>query len=384
MQTIPEDSVGLVSPEYFRYDQPMNLESDKTLSGFELVFETYGELNKNKTNAVLVCPALSGHHHAAGFHDLSDPKPGWWDFGIGPGKVIDTNHFFVVSVNNLGGCHGSSGPCTINPKTGKSWGPDFPQVTVKDWTQSQALLADWLGIKRWAVVIGGSLGGMQAMQWAVDYPDRIGHAILIASAAKLSAQNIAFNEIARNAIQSDPNFCNGQYAEYGKIPEVGLKLARMVGHVTYQSDDGMRDKFGRALRTGDWELGLDVQFQVESYLQHQGSSFSKTFDANTYLLATRALDYFDPARAYNNDLVKALGQCKCAFMLISFSSDWRFSPKRSQEIVAALIQARLRVSNVVIEATSGHDAFLIPIPPYLKALDIYFQQVIKEVQSAAG
>ena len=381
--TIAIDSVGLVEPQIFHHAEPLELESGQVLPELKLVFETYGSLNEAKTNAVLVCHALSGDHHAAGWHQMSDLKPGWWDVCIGPGKPIDTNRLFVVSLNNIGGCHGSTGPISINPETGRQWGPDFPQVTVKDWVRSQAILATWLGIQQWAVIIGGSLGGMQALQWSIDFPDRLRHAVLIASAAWLSAQNIAFNEIARNAIQSDPNYHEGRYAEHNLVPEKGLKLARMVGHMTYQSDDGMRDKFGRELRAGDWKKGIDVQFQVESYLQHQGTSFSKSsFDANTYLLITRVLDYFDPARAYGNNLTMALQQAKCKFLVISFTTDWRFSPQRSKEIVDAVVRAGRPVSSVVITAPNGHDAFLLPIPRYIEVLSTYLQQVSLELKNA--
>lgn len=378
------DSVGLVEPNMFQYDQPFLLESNAALPGFQLIYETYGELNDARTNAVLVCHALSGHHHAAGWHSKSDAKPGWWDACIGPGKPIDTTRFFVVALNNLGGCHGSTGPISKNPETNDVWGADFPQVTVKDWVRSQVLLADALNIQQWAVVVGGSLGGMQALQWAIDYPQRLRHAIAIASACKLSAQNIAFNEIARNAIRSDPNFHDGRYATFGVTPEVGLKLARMVGHITYQSDDGMRYKFGRQLRAGDWKLGFDVQFQIESYLQHQGSSFSKSFDANTYLLMTRVLDYFDPARDYDDNLVVAFERALCKFFLISFTTDWRFATARSKEIMLALIQANKDVSNVVIDAPNGHDTFLSDVPRYQEVLATYLQTAAEEIKNAAG
>lgn len=380
---IPPDSVGLVTPGVFESKTPLVLESGETLPEFQLIFETYGELNSARNNAVLVCHALSGHHHAAGYHAREDRKPGWWDLYIGPGKPIDTNHFFVVSLNNLGGCNGSTGPISMNPRTDRIWGPDFPQVTVKDWVKSQALLMDWLDIQQWAVVIGGSLGGMQALQWSVDYPQLLRHAVLIASAAKLSAQNIAFNEIARHAILSDPDFLQGRYKEAGRVPEMGLQLARMVGHMTYQSDDGMRDKFGRALHDGDWQIGFDVKFQVENYLQYQGSSFSKYFDANTYLLMTRALDYFDLARECGGDLVAILRRAKCRFLLISFTTDWRFPVIRSREIATALVRAGQHVSNIVIDAPNGHDAFLLEVPRYQEVLKTYLMRVAEESENAA-
>jgi homoserine O-acetyltransferase/O-succinyltransferase len=291
---LPSDSVGLVTPRVFTSESPFELQCGEALPGFELVYETYGELNAERSNAVLVCHALSGHHHAAGYHSVDDRKPGWWETCIGPGKPIDTNRFHVVSLNNLGGCHGSTGPTSVNPATGAEYGPDFPTVTVRDWVNSQALLADHLGIERFAAVIGGSLGGMQALQWAIDKPGRVRAAVLIAAAARLSAQNIAFNEIARQAIMGDPQFHAGHYRSRGVNPDLGLMLARMVGHVTYLSDDGMRQRFGRELKSGDLRLGRDVEFQVESYLHHQGRSFSRSFDANTYLLMTKALDFSTP------------------------------------------------------------------------------------------
>ena len=369
------DSVGLVEPRLARYDQPLTLQCRETLPGFEIVYETYGELNAARSNAVLVCHALSGDHHAAGYHAPEDRKPGWWDACIGPGKPIDTRKFFVVSSNNLGGCNGSTGPASIDPQTGEPWGERFPAVTVKDWVRTQALLADTLGIERFAAVIGGSLGGMQALQWAIDFPERIAHAVAIAAAPKLSAQNIAFNEIARQAILSDPDFLDGRYFEAETKPRKGLMLARMVGHVTYLSDDGMGVKFGRELKSGDIRSAQDVQFQVESYLHYQGTSFSERFDANTYLLMTRALDYFDPALEYGGDLVAALRQATARFLVLSFSSDWRFSPERSNEIVDALVEARKDVASAVIEAPHGHDSFLLPNERYFDVLGGYMDAV---------
>jgi homoserine O-acetyltransferase len=377
--SIPEDSIGIVVPQRVRFDDPLVLQSGAVLPSYELVYETYGELNEARTNAVLICHALSGHHHAAGYHSAEDRKPGWWETCIGPGKPIDTNRFHVVSLNNLGGCHGSTGPRSVDPNTGRPFGPTFPRVTVTDWVASQARLSDRLGIEVWAAIIGGSLGGMQAMQWAIDFPGRLRHAVLIACAPKLSAQNIAFNEIARQAIVSDREFRDGNYLDEGVNPDRGLMLARMVGHVTYQSDDGMRDKFGRELKSGDIALGRDVEFQVESYLHHQGRSFSQSFDANTYLLMTRALDYFDPAREFGDDLVAALGETHCNFLVTSFTSDWRFSPERSREIVKALIAARRNVVSTIIDCPHGHDAFLLPVQRYFDVLSTYLQRVAREV-----
>lgn len=370
-------SAGLVEPQVARFEEPIMLASGRQLAPYEIVYETYGTLNEERTNAVLICHALSGHHHAAGYHTPEDKKPGWWDDFIGPGKPVDTSQFFVVSLNNLGGCHGSTGPASINPETGEAWGPDFPHMRTRDWVQSQARLADYLGIDCWAAVIGGSVGGMQAMRWSIDYPDRLKHCIVIAAALKLSAQNLAFNEVARQAIQRDPDFDDGNYLRNGKAPQVGLALARMIGHITYLSDDAMANKFGRDLRSGTLDRGSedDVEFQVQSYLRYQGSQFSTNFDANTYILMTRALDYFDLALEHDNNPVKAFKNARCSFMVISFSTDWRFAPERSREIVDALIEADKPVSYAEITAKEGHDAFLMPIPRYLNVFRAYMRRV---------
>jgi len=376
-----EHSVGLVEPAIARFEEPLALACGRTLPEYELVYETYGALNDERSNAVLICHALSGNHHAAGYHSTDDKKPGWWDECIGPGKPIDTNRFYVVSLNNLGGCHGSTGPSSTNPETGEPWGPDFPPLRARDWVDSQARLADYLGIDCWAAVIGGSLGGMQAMRWSLEYPQRIKHCIVIAAAMKLSAQNLAFNEVARQAILSDPAFADGHYMEQGTLPAQGLALARMVGHITYLSDHAMANKFGRDLRSGSFEQGSadNVEFQVQSYLRYQGSQFSGNFDANTYMLMTRALDYFDLAREYDNDAVAAFRHASCGFLVMSFSTDWRFSPERSREIVDALIAADRPVTYAEIEAHQGHDAFLMPIPRYLDIFGTYMQQIAAEV-----
>ena len=370
-------SVGIVTPQVAHFEAPLPLACGRDLPAYDLVYETYGELNDSQSNAILVCHALSGHAHAAGYHSAQDKKPGWWDECIGPGKPFDTNKFFVVSLNNLGGCHGSTGPSSINPDTGRPWGPDFPPLRARDWVNSQVRLADYLGIDCWAAVIGGSLGGMQAMRWALEYPQRIRHCIVIAAAMKLSAQNLAFNEVARQAILSDPEFAEGRYQDRGTLPTQGLALARMVGHITYLSDDAMASKFGRDLRSGSLEQGdeTDAEFQVQSYLRYQGSQFSGSFDANTYMLMTRALDYFDLAREYDNDPAAAFGHAPCSFLVISFSTDWRFSPQRSREIVDALIAADRPVSYAEIEADEGHDAFLLPIPRYMDVLNAYMHRV---------
>lgn len=377
---VAADSVGVVAPRRIAIATPLLLACGQRLNGFELMVETYGQLNAGRSNAVLVCHALSGDHHAAGFHSPDDRKPGWWDSAIGPGKPIDTTKFFVVCLNNLGGCRGSTGPTTINPETGALWGPDFPIVTVRDWVASQALLADHLGIDAWAAVIGGSLGGMQVMQWTIDYPNRVRHALVIAAAPRISAQNIAFNEIARQAILSDPEFHGGRYIEAGARPERGLKLARMLGHITYLSDTAMRARFGRMLRDGDgqYNFNYDVEFEVESYLRHQGNSFVDRFDGNTYLLMTKALDYFDPAREYGDDLASAFRAATAKFLVVSFSVDWRFSPARSREIVNALIAAGRDVSYARIDSQLGHDDFLMPIPQYHAVLRNYLDRVATE------
>lgn len=375
--SFPGDSVGLVTPQIMTFNEPLMLECGKSLAaGYQIIYETYGTLNQDKSNAILICHALSGNHHAAGYHSPEDKKPGWWDNYIGPNKPIDTNRFFVVSLNNLGGCNGSTGPTSINPETGKAYGASFPIVTVEDWVHSQARLADGLGIKQWAAVLGGSLGGMQAIQWAITYPDRLRHCIAIASAPKLSAQNIAFNEVARQAILADPDFFDGHFSEHNTTPKHGLGLARMVGHITYLSDDAMGKKFGRDLKNDKLNYDIhNVEFEVESYLRYQGEEFSGRFDANTYLLMTKALDYFDPAAKYQGNLAKTLSAVKANFYLISFTTDWRFSPARSKEIVDALIAADKNVSYIEVDAPQGHDAFLINIPVYQEVLTTYLQRI---------
>jgi homoserine O-acetyltransferase len=372
-------SVGIVSAQRALFDTPLPLAGGTVLPSYELVFETYGQLNAAGSNAILICHALSGHHHVAGRYSEDDKAAGWWDNMIGPGKPIDTNRFFVVGLNNLGGCHGSTGPSSIDPASGQPWGSRFPVVTVPDWVTAQARLADRLGVERWAAVIGGSLGGMQALQWAIDYPDRVANALVIASAPKLSAQNIAFNDVARQAIITDPDFCGGDFYAQGTIPRRGLRLARMLGHITYLSDDGMGEKFGRMLRSGEYKFGYDVEFEIESYLRYQGDKFSDYFDANTYLLMTKALDYFDPAKDYGGDLVAALQRATASFMVASFTSDWRFSPERSRETVKALIAAGKRVAYAEIESVHGHDAFLMTDEPYMNLMRAYLQRVAKEV-----
>ncbi len=394
---IPADSVGLVKPQKLHFAEPLTLRSGRVIERYDLMVETYGTLNAEHSNAILICHALSGDHHAAGYYDANNPKekPGWWDCCIGPDKPFDTNKFFVVCLNNLGGCAGSTGPSSVNPETGKPFGPDFPIIAVRDWVKSQALLADRLGIEKWAAVIGGSLGGMQVMRWAISYPERLRHALIIAAAPKLSAQNIAFNEVARQSIMSDPDFHKGRYYDFNTYPAKGVMLARMVGHITYLSDTLMRDKFGkdasnfgRDLRKDKLSFEFDeVDFQVQSYLQYKGETFSKNFDANTYLLITKTLDYFDPSVDYGGDLSRAFASnanSNCKFLVMSFSSDWRFAPERSRELVAFLLKAKRDVSYLEIEADEGHDAFLLPIPRYMAALRGYLSRVAYEVNKPGG
>lgn len=423
-------SVGVITPQNFHFAEPLTLECNRTLPSFDLMVETYGTLNSDKSNAILICHALSGNHHAAGFHSTKDKKAGWWDNMIGPNKAIDTNRFYVVCVNNIGSCFGSTGPTTLNPdsistddeSTGSEppvYGPDFPLVTIKDWVKTQAMLSDRLGIDVWHAIVGGSMGGMQALQWSVDYPKRLKRCVVIASTPKLSAQNIAFNEVARQSILSDPDFKDGRYLQAGTYPRRGLILARMVGHITYLTDDAMKAKFGRDLKSGKFMYGYDVEFQVESYLRYQGERFSENFDANTYLLMTKALDYFDPTRDYPSAVAQdptesaahiedsiaasvessknstqveledavatiediesdrqqelsalkaAFAHTQCQYLVVSFTTDWRFAPERSQEIVDALMATGKPVSYINIDAPHGHDSFLFDIPRYMGAV----------------
>ena len=375
----PPASVGIVTPQTIAFEQPFALQNGDTLPRFDLITETYGTLNADKSNAILICHALSGTHHVAGRHHPDDKHPGWWDNMVGPNKPVDTNRFFVVGLNNLGGCAGSSGPLSTNPATGKPYGSDFPMVTVKDWVRSQALLADYFGIKQWAAVMGGSLGGMQALQWAIDFPERVRHALVIASAPKLSTQNIAFNDVARQAILTDPDFHEGHYASRQTLPRRGLKIARMMGHITYLAEDGLGKKFGRQMRNGNYQYGYGIEFEVESYLRYQGDKFADRFDANTYLLMTKALDYFDPAADFGHNLHTALLGVQAKFFVASFSSDWRFAPERSHELVKALISAEKDVQYIEIESSHGHDAFLMEDEPYLKAVKAYIDNIHKEL-----
>ncbi|HCY14719.1 MAG: homoserine O-acetyltransferase [Curvibacter sp. GWA2_64_110] len=376
----------IAKPQSMHFDAVLPLQSGASIRGYSLSYETYGTLNADKSNAVLICHALNASHHVAGVYEGQDKSEGWWDNMIGPGKPVDTNKFFVIGVNNLGSCFGSTGPMHVNPETGKVYGADFPVVTVEDWVNAQARLLDGLGIQTLAAVMGGSLGGMQALSWPLQYPQRVRHAVVVASAPNLNAENIAFNEVARRAIVTDPDFHGGHFYEHGVIPKRGLRIARMIGHITYLSDDVMNEKFGRELRSavggavreGYQYTTQDIEFQIESYLRYQGDKFSEYFDANTYLLITRALDYFDPARAFGGDLSRALAVAQCKFLLVSFSTDWRFSPQRSREIVKALLDNRRDVSYAEIDAPHGHDAFLLDDPRYMGVVSSYFDSISKE------
>nr|WP_315222644.1 homoserine O-acetyltransferase [uncultured Duganella sp.] len=389
-------SLGYVKPQTMHFAQPLPLQSGAALQDYMLMYETYGTLNADKSNAVLVCHALNASHHVAGEYEGVPKSLGWWDNMVGPGKSLDTDKFFVIGINNLGSCFGSTGPMHNNPATGKPYGAAFPVVTVEDWVAAQARLADALGITQFAAVMGGSLGGMQALAWSIMYPERLRHCVVIASTAKLSAQNIAFNDVARQAILSDPDYHGGDFYEHGVVPKNGLRVARMVGHITYLSDDDMAEKFGRRLRAavddiagvpGDnpanYKFGFGVDFEIESYLRYQGDKFSEYFDANTYLLITKALDYFDPARHHGGDLAKTLAGTRARFFVASFTTDWRFSPERSREIVQALVSNRRRVTYAEIDAPHGHDAFLLEDPRYLKLVRAYYDQVWNDIKEPA-
>ncbi len=381
----------IATPESMTFSAALPLQSGASIRDYSLSYETYGQLNADKSNAVLVCHALNASHHVAGVYAGQDKSEGWWDNMIGPGKPVDTDRFFVIGVNNLGSCFGSTGPMHINPDTGLVYGADFPVVTVEDWVTAQARLMDALGIAQLAAVMGGSLGGMQALSWTLQYPERVKHAVVVASAPNLNAENIAFNEVARRAIVTDPDFHAGHFYQHGVIPKRGLRIARMIGHITYLSDDVMNTKFGRQLRdavtsndTGYKYTTQDVEFQIESYLRHQGDKFSDYFDANTYLLITRALDYFDPARAFGGDLSAALARATCPFLLISFSTDWRFSPARSRELVKALLDNHRDVSYAEIDAPHGHDAFLLEDARYLGVVRSYFDNMAQRLNQEAA
>lgn len=368
-------SVGVVTPQYVHIDSPLQLKSGATLDRYHLVYETYGQLNAAKSNAILICHALSGNHHIAGVYADKEKSQGWWDNMVGPGKPVDTDRFFVIGVNNLGGCHGSTGPTSIDSTTGKPYGASFPVVTVEDWVEAQEKLSQHLGIEQFAAIMGGSLGGMQAMQWTLNYPEKVRHALVIAAAANLTAQNIAFNDVARQAILTDQEFYGGNYYAFETLPRRGLRLARMLGHITYLSDDSMAAKFGRSLKRNELSFGYDVEFEIESYLRYQGDKFADLFDANSYLLMTKALDYFNPAYAYNGDLSAAFRGVKANFLVMSFTSDWRFSPERSREIVKALLDNNLNVSYAEIDSNQGHDSFLMENRYYHELVRAYLNNI---------
>jgi homoserine O-acetyltransferase len=379
-------SVGIVSPQSMHFAQPLPLQSGASIADYTLMYETYGKLNAERSNAVLVCHALNASHHVAGYYlnDKGEKNIGWWDNMVGPGKPLDTDKFFVIGVNNLGSCFGSTGPMHVNAATGKPYGASFPVVTVEDWVDAQARLADALGIEQFAAVMGGSLGGMQALAWSLRYPKRLRHCVVIASTPKLSAQNIAFNDVARQAILTDPDFHGGDFYAHGVVPKNGLRVARMIGHITYLSDDDMAEKFGRELRAGAYQFGFGIDFEIESYLRYQGDKFSEYFDANTYLLITKALDYFDPAREFGGDLTRTLAHTESQFLLVSFTTDWRFSPARSREMVQALVNNKRRVSYAEIDAPHGHDAFLLEDARYLRVVRTYYDQVWQELRAGAS
>ncbi|GCB04926.1 homoserine O-acetyltransferase [Ralstonia sp. SET104] len=373
----PANAIGLVVPERMHFAEPLQLRNGSQISGYDLMVETYGTLNADRSNAVLICHALNASHHVAGVH--AEGEVGWWDNMVGPGKPVDTNRFFVIGVNNLGSCFGSTGPMSPHPETGAPYGARFPVVTVEDWVNAQARVADRFGIQQFAAVMGGSLGGMQALAWSLMYPERLRHCVVVASTPKLSAQNIAFNEVARSAILSDPDFHGGDYYAYNVKPKRGLRVARMIGHITYLSDEDMAAKFGRELKAQDIRFSFDVEFQVESYLRYQGDKFAEYFDANTYLLITRALDYFDPALAYGGNLTRAVAHTQASFLVISFMTDWRFAPARSRELVKALLDNKHRVTYGEIDAPHGHDAFLLEDARYHSLVRAYYERIAQEI-----
>lgn len=377
-------SIGVVTSKTMRFAKPLMLQGGGSIADYSLVYETYGELNRNKSNAILVCHALNASHHVAGIYADRTSKVGWWDNMIGPGKPLDTDRFFVICVNNLGSCFGSTGPMHKNPETGKPYGANFPIVTVEDWVHSQALLIDALDIQQLAAVVGGSLGGMQALAWSTLYPERLRHCVVVASTDKLSAQNIAFNDVARQAIMTDPDFHGGDYYSHGVVPLHGLRVARMIGHITYLSDNVMAEKFGRELHSGKYQYDFGIDFEIESYLRYQGEKFSEYFDANTYLLITKVLDYFDPAAPYGGDLTQALADSKADFLLVSFSTDWRFPPECSQVIVEALINNRRNVTYAEIDAPHGHDAFLLDNEHYHNVMRAYYDRIWTDIGKEGG
>ena len=371
------NSIGIVKPKIFKCADPIKLSCGMTLDNYELIYETYGKLNKNKDNAVLVCHALSGNQHVAGRHKKTDKHPGWWDSLVGPGKPLNTNKFFVIGINNLGGNEGSTGPKSINPKTKKVWGSSFPIITVEDWVKTQKTLINYLGIQRLSSVIGGSLGGMQALEWNLQFPNEVKNTIIIAAAPNLTAQNIAFNEVARQSIITDPDFQKGNFYTKKNKPKRGLRVARMLGHITYLSNDAMKSKFGRKKKNKDFQYDFNTEFEIESYLNYQGDKFAQEFDANTYIRMTKALDYYDPTKQNKKKLSAVFKKIKSKFLVISFTSDWRFSPARSKEIVKSLLDNNINVSYAEISAESGHDAFLMSDDHYHEILNSFFKNILK-------
>ena len=371
------NSIGIVKPKIFKCADPIKLSCGMTLDNYELIYETYGKLNKNKDNAVLVCHALSGNQHVAGRHKKTDKHPGWWDSLVGPGKPLNTNKFFVIGINNLGGNEGSTGPKSINPKTKKVWGSSFPIITVEDWVKTQKTLINYLGIQRLSSVIGGSLGGMQALEWNLQFPNEVKNTIIIAAAPNLTAQNIAFNEVARQSIITDPDFQKGNFYTKKNKPKRGLRVARMLGHITYLSNDAMKSKFGRKKKNKDFQYNFNTEFEIESYLNYQGDKFAQEFDANTYIRMTKALDYYDPTKQNKKKLSAVFKKIKSKFLVISFTSDWRFSPSRSKEIVKSLLDNNINVSYAEISAESGHDAFLMSDDHYHEILNSFFKNIFK-------
>ncbi len=371
------NSIGIVKPKIFKCADPIKLSCGMTLDNYELIYETYGKLNKNKDNAVLVCHALSGNQHVAGRHKKTDKHPGWWDSLVGPGKPLNTNKFFVIGINNLGGNEGSTGPKSINPKTKKVWGSSFPIITVEDWVKTQKTLINYLGIQRLSSVIGGSLGGMQALEWNLQFPNEVKNTIIIAAAPNLTAQNIAFNEVARQSIITDPDFQKGNFYTKKNKPKRGLRVARMLGHITYLSNDAMKNKFGRKKKNKDFQYNFNTEFEIESYLNYQGDKFAQEFDANTYIRMTKALDYYDPTKQNKKKLSAVFKKIKSKFLVISFTSDWRFSPARSKEIVKSLLDNNINVSYAEISAESGHDAFLMSDDHYHEILNSFFKNIFK-------
>ncbi|MEX0724860.1 MAG: homoserine O-acetyltransferase [Planctomycetaceae bacterium] len=382
-ENLDDHSIGLVEKECVTLFEPpkvLNLAGGGRLGPITVAYETYGELSPERDNVIYVCHALTGDAHAAGWHHGAE-KPGWWDGFIGPGKGLDTDKYHVVCANILGGCQGTTGPGSINPATGQHYGRGFPFITVGDMVEVQAALMSYLGIEKLLAVIGGSLGGMQVLEWAARYPDRIGSAIVLAAGARLSAQGIAFNCVGNRAISADPHFRDGDY--YGKeVPRYGLALARMLAHITYLSEASIEMKFGRRLQNGSafaYDLLKETEFQIESYLHYQGSRFVERFDANSYLYITRAMDYFDLAETYGS-VTQALGKTSARFLIVSYDTDWLFPTSQSLELTNALIAAKKHVSSIELHSPFGHDSFLIELEQLAKIVSPFLDQTLKSVQ----